>query len=225
MRKHRQSTWKMEGAVAGDIGRPKRWSQKMKVKQDLFDRIAPYYGLFFSMQKRNYREILQENLHHLNLAPGSAVLDVGCGTGAFCAVLHDFGFQVTGIDPAGRMLDTAKKHNRNTDIQFMQGSVLAGLPFAENAFDCVLASYVAHGFKRKERLIMYREMWRVSRNLILVHDFNQKSSPLVYWIERLERSDYQNFQRQAECEMRQAFNGIRVVQVSSRASWYIGEKK
>jgi ubiquinone/menaquinone biosynthesis C-methylase UbiE len=194
-------------------------------KNDLFNRIAPYYGWFYTMQRKNYSKILREHLHLLNLPEGAAILDIGCGTGAFCSALHDFGFTVTGIDPAERMLEIARKHNGGKDIRFIQGSVLAGLPFADQQFDCVLTAYVAHGFKYLQRMILYQEMQRLSRKLVLVHDFHGPSSLLIQIIERLEGSDYENFRVQAAKEMKEVFGDMRVVQVNERAAWYLGDKK
>jgi ubiquinone/menaquinone biosynthesis C-methylase UbiE len=195
----------------------------VKKKADLFDQIAPFYGLFYTMQKNSYRQIFGAILPRLDLRPPASVLDVGCGTGALCSALHELGFVVTGIDPAVKMLDIAKKKNVQADIRFVQGSAMAGLPFADNEFDCVLASYVAHGFKSRERFILYREMARVSRNLVLLHDFRSQASIFVDFVEKLEGSDYRNFIRQVEGEMAEIFPKTRTVHVSSRASWYIGE--
>ncbi len=195
------------------------------MRTDLFDRIAPYYGWFYSMQKKNYSRILQKNLHHLKLPAYASVLDIGCGTGAFCSALHDCGFSVTGVDPARRMLAIARKRNENRDIHFLEGSFLQGLPFADAQFDWVLTSYVAHGFKKNERKILYEEMLRVSRKIMLVHDFYGASSPLIRLVEHLEGSDYEHFCLEAEAEMTSAFDGIRIIPVSQRAAWYIGEKE
>ena len=196
----------------------------MSRRKDLFDWIAPLYGLFYSLQKSNYRRILQQNIRKLNIKSCASVLDVGCGTGAFCSALQEMGFQVTGIDTSQKMLQVARRKNHTSGIVFLQGSVLTGLPFEDGGYDCVLASYVAHGFTAEDRAVMYREMNRVSRDLVLIHDFNQKSSSLIRWIEALEKSDYDNFLKYGEDEMRQYFKTVQIMDVSSRAAWMVGRK-
>ncbi len=37
-------------------------------------------------------------------------LDFGCGAGSFCKALHSFGFTVTGIDNAPKMIELARQH-------------------------------------------------------------------------------------------------------------------
>ena len=43
-------------------------------------------------------------------------LDFGCGTGMFCRELKSAGFDVAGIDISGKMIEMAKKHNKNIDF-------------------------------------------------------------------------------------------------------------
>jgi 2-polyprenyl-3-methyl-5-hydroxy-6-metoxy-1,4-benzoquinol methylase len=54
----------------------------------LFDTIAPVYGLFYNRQKKRFLEVIQSVRKEIDLAAYKSVLDVGCGTGALCSVLH-----------------------------------------------------------------------------------------------------------------------------------------
>ena len=47
----------------------------------LFNAIAPIYGLFYSRQKKRYREVVNGVAAELDLTIFESVLDVGCGTG------------------------------------------------------------------------------------------------------------------------------------------------
>jgi ubiquinone/menaquinone biosynthesis C-methylase UbiE len=115
----------------------------------LFNSIAPIYGLFYKMQKKRYRTVIDKVSKELDLTKYDTVLDVGCGTGALCSILHEKGLTVTGIDPAGKMLRIAKRQPENKTITFIQANVLEQLPFENKTFDISIASYVAHGLQKK----------------------------------------------------------------------------
>jgi len=114
----------------------------------LFDMIAPIYGLFFNHQRRRYTSIIKQAAAKFDITKFQTAIDVGCGTGALCSVLHDQGVEVTGIDPAAKMLKIASRKTRNKGISFLQGNALEGLPFADNSFEIAVSSYVAHGLRR-----------------------------------------------------------------------------
>ena len=76
----------------------------MGEKAFLFDRIATVYGLFFNLQVRKYRYIFDSVKAELDLSSYQSIIDIGCGTGALCKVLGEFGMSVTGLDPAEAML-------------------------------------------------------------------------------------------------------------------------
>lgn len=194
----------------------------------LFNRIAPVYGWFYHWQKKRFLRLLNNVPPTVELARCSSVLDVGCGTGALCAALQEKGLQVYGVDPAPRMLAVARKKIGDAPIQFVEGNVLAGLPFEDKQFDLSFASHVAHGLKPEARARMYAEMARVTRGKVIIHDYNSKRKPLTSLIEWLEHGDYFHFIHQAESEMRQCQDGLKkcfstvdVVQVGEQAAWYI----
>lgn len=194
----------------------------------LFNSIAPVYGLFYGMQKKRYRKVIGQVSEELNLTLYDTVLDVGCGTGALCAVLHEKGFVVTGIDPADKMLTIAKRKPANKAVTFIEANVLERLPFEDKSFDLSIASYVAHGLQKDERKRMYAEMGRVTQGKVIIYDYNQKRTVLTSMIEWLERGDYFRFIKDAEnemkhCafEMKECFSEVKVVEVDSKAAWYI----
>jgi ubiquinone/menaquinone biosynthesis C-methylase UbiE len=190
-------------------------------KHLLFDRIAPIYGLFYEYQKRRYREVLDRVQNKLNFSAYKNIIDVGCGTGALCSVLHQRGFVVTGIDPVQKMLSIAAKKQENKLIEFIQANILETLPFEDKSFDVSIASYVAHGLKWYERKVMYNEMSRISKHLVIIYDFNEKRSAFINIIEWLERGDYFNFIRNVKSEVAEHFRDTRVIDVDSQAAWYI----
>ena len=173
------------------------------------------------MQKRRFVEVIDKASKTLDLALFDTVVDVGCGTGALCSVLNTKGLSVTGIDPAVKMLDHAKRQPENKGVEFLLASVLEPLPFDDQSFDVSIASYVAHGLHDKERIKMYQEMGRVTKHRVIIYDYNQNRSLLTSIIEWLEGGDYFGFIKRAENEMKTCFSEVVVMDVDSRAAWYI----
>ena len=197
-------------------------------KDTLFDTIAPVYGLFFKMQRANFTRVIRRAESSLDLSSYVTVLDVGCGPGALCSVLNEIGLQVTGMDTAAKMLDIAKRQPENKGVRFIRASILEQLPFPDKSFDLSFASYVAHGLQKEERKRMYLQMSRVTRHRVIIHDFNKKRGLLTSLLEWLERGDYFRFIHVAEDEMKncmsdmaECFSSVEVVNVDTRASWYI----
>ena len=65
---------------------------------------------------------------------GDAVLDVGCGSGAFLRVAADHGASVCGLDASGALLEIARE--RVPDAELCQGD-LQRLPYVDDCFDAV----------------------------------------------------------------------------------------
>ncbi len=194
----------------------------------LFNTIAPVYGLFYQKQKQRYREIVRHAARELNLSGNESILDVGCGTGALCSVLHEAGFSVTGVDPAQNMLAVAKRQPENEDIRFLQADALEQLPFADKSFDLSIASYVAHGLQKRERMKLYAEMRRITKEKVILFDYNQNRSLTTSLVEWLERGDYFRFIKNPKgemescvSEMEKCFSEVRVIDVDKRAAWYV----
>lgn len=201
---------------------------KTRGSELLFNAIAPVYGLFFNIQRKKYAEVLEDLESELDLKSFKTILDVGCGTGALCAVLSKKGLNVTGIDPAEKMLNIARKRPENRDVRFLVANVLERLPFEDKSFDASIASYVAHGLQPQERKKMYAEMSRLSASKVIIYDYNQNRSALISFVEWLERGDYFRFIKKArremeECvfELKDCFSDVKVVNVDARAALYI----
>lgn len=197
----------------------------------LFNTIAPVYGWFHNWQKKFYRTVLAEAQTSIDLSRFNSILDVGCGTGALCSVLFEQGFSVTGIDPPERMLTVARKLSPK-EITFINASAVAGLPFPDNHFEVAIASYVAHGLPKEERLRMYAEMSRVSRHLVIIHDYSQKRSILTSIVEWLERGDYFNFIISPTSDLRDCsnadiacFSTVTTIPIGEKTAWYVGNSR
>ncbi|MFJ9031004.1 methyltransferase domain-containing protein [Streptomyces sp. NPDC102274] len=74
---------------------------------------------------------------------GRRLLDAGCGSGPLFAALRDRGALVTGIDSSAGMLELARRR-LGAEAALHVADLSNPLPFADGAFDDVLASLVLH---------------------------------------------------------------------------------
>jgi len=70
----------------------------------------------------------------LALGPGVRVLDVGCGSGDFCAQALARGARVSGIDAAPAMIEIASRRARRADLCV---GAMERLPWDDGTFDAV----------------------------------------------------------------------------------------
>ncbi|MCF7924619.1 MAG: class I SAM-dependent methyltransferase [Candidatus Izimaplasma sp.] len=193
----------------------------MKFSSFIFNSIAPIYGLFFGAQVKNYKSKIIKQKKNFNILSYKKILDVGCGTGALATALTELGMEVTGVDVAKNMIKVARKKIKIKEIECIEGDVLNTLPFEDDSFPVSIASYVAHGLKKAEREIMYKEMKRVSSEYVIFHDYNKKRRFLTDIIEYLERGDYFYFIKNAKIEMEEHFSSVETIDVDKHAAWYI----
>lgn len=194
-----------------------------KAEGGLFGRIAPIYALFFNFQRRFHGRVFDRVAEQLELKSYRTVLDVGCGTGALCAVWHERGYDVTGVDREPKMIEVSRRKTRGMRVDFLAADVLQGIPFPDDSFDVVIASYVAHGLPPGERQLMHCEMKRLARHLVVLHDFNKVRSRLVDFVEALEGSDYVRFIETVHDEMTGHFHEVELIELGGRATWYVGK--
>ena len=81
-------------------------------------------------------------LFALNAEKPLKILEIGCGPGALCGVLHRWYPQavVTGLDRDSAFIRFAQEHEKG--IRFLEGDA-AALPFADNSFDVKISNTVA----------------------------------------------------------------------------------
>lgn len=75
---------------------------------------------------------------------GRRILDAGYGSGSLSAALRDGGAVVTGIDASAGMLALARRRRLDDDVALHVVDLSDRLPYADGAFDDVVASLVLH---------------------------------------------------------------------------------
>jgi ubiquinone/menaquinone biosynthesis C-methylase UbiE len=92
------------------------------------------------------------------LAPGSAILDVGCGSGYIASMLEKKGFRVTGIDISTRMLELAKTNAPHATFLRMD---MKKLEFPNESFDGITCLYSIFHVPRRYHLGILKQFRRV----------------------------------------------------------------
>jgi SAM-dependent methyltransferase len=120
-----------------------------------------------ALSDRFFEPIDRQIIQWLNLAPGSRVLDAGCGGGGMTRLLAEAvgpTGRVVGLDANPVLLEFDREAVKGTDlverIKFQEGDV-RNLPFEEGSFDLVWCSRVIHGLP--DQLAGVRELRRVVR--------------------------------------------------------------
>ncbi|OHD12240.1 MAG: hypothetical protein A2086_03520 [Spirochaetes bacterium GWD1_27_9] len=189
----------------------------------LFDKISFFYSLFFKYQVNQYDKILDKAKDFLKNDSPKTVLDIGCGTGALAYSLYKKNFIVTGIDASTKMIDNAKKLT-HSNISFLKMDISKGLNFANDSFDLVISSYVAHGLPKNIRMQYYKEAYRCAKEKVIILDYNSKRDIFTDIVEYFEQGDYFNFIKNAKDEMQQITNNLSLYNVDKKAALYIMEK-
>ncbi len=160
-------------------------SDKARVVEDMFDRIAPRYDLLNRLL--TFRMDVGWRLRAvaaLGAEPGARVLDIACGTGDLCRTLRQKNLTPIGVDFSLGMLQAAR-----TDAPLLRADAL-NLPFADQHFDGVTCGFALRNFTSLEPML--REAQRVLRPgaRIALLDVSEPANPLAraghaFWFRRV----------------------------------------
>lgn len=116
----------------------------------------------FAEVAKHIETVAEHFVDRLDIQSGVKVLDVACGSGNLAVVAAAKGADVTGIDLADNLVESAKKRAETLglDIKFEQGDAEA-LPYDDNTFDVVMTMFGAMFAPRPE--IVASELIRVCK--------------------------------------------------------------
>jgi ubiquinone/menaquinone biosynthesis C-methylase UbiE len=137
---------------------------------------------FFDMTwfRGQWQALRQRTLALARLAPGEAVLDVGCGTGTLALEaarrVGRIG-RVAGIDPSGVQIARAQAKAARTRLPVtFQTGVIEQLSFPDQSFDVVLATLMMHHLPKPLKQQGLAEIARVLKpgGRVVIADFVRK---------------------------------------------------
>jgi ubiquinone/menaquinone biosynthesis C-methylase UbiE len=186
----------------------------------IFNLIAPVYHLIDKGTEKDFEMMAELLNRHYPLA-GKSVLDVGCGTGSWISALSKYDLKyAAGADFSEKMITVAKKRVKGIDCFVQNGQNLD--MFDDNSFDVVTATFVLHGMKKDKRAIVLKEMKRVAKEIVVIHDFYDNRQFAVQLLEFLERSDFKNFQKNFKNEIPLFFDEYEIIKGENDNALYVG---
>lgn len=99
-----------------------------------------------------------EVLSRVDLQPGGAVLEVGCGSGVFLWLAAERGAAMTGIDASEELVRLARRRTAEADVRVAD---MESLPFTDDSFDAVFGFNVF--FFASDMVAALREAGRVAK--------------------------------------------------------------
>jgi ubiquinone/menaquinone biosynthesis C-methylase UbiE len=127
----------------------------------VYDALQPLMTL--GAEQRFNRQVVEE----LSPAPGSRILDIGCGTGVLTALIGTRldaggGGKAVGIDAAARMIAVANRRRSSPTTQF-DVAAAERLPYEDKTFDAVCSSFFFHHVDYELKRAALAEAMRVMR--------------------------------------------------------------
>jgi SAM-dependent methyltransferase len=182
-------------------------------------RLAGVYQLGNQMPRRSLQAWIRL-IGSFCPTPNPAVLEVGAGTGMFCAAMARWlpAPLTVGVDPSVAMLTQACHANAHPGVHYLAGTAEA-LPLRAGCFDLALLSRVVHHLP--DRPACARELARVLRPggaVVIRTTFRERLDALVYhYWPRLREIDLHRFPGRDELMADFTAAGLEVVAVTSLA--------
>ncbi|MBV5318559.1 MAG: class I SAM-dependent methyltransferase [Desulfobulbaceae bacterium] len=158
------------------------------------DYAAPIYDLLEPLCLLNKQaEYELSLLQALNPQPADTILDLGCGTGVFCALVGqhldpELGGSITGIDAAGKMIEHARNKRGTPHCRF-EAMAAEQLDFADRSFDSVVSSLFYHHVPLDLKTRSLQEAFRVLKpgGKLIIADMHKPTTLLGALISHVSR--------------------------------------
>lgn len=124
-------------------------------------------------------EAVDRLIQDLEVGRAARVLDIGAGTGKLTRMLVPTGARLVGLDPVDAMRRTLASTVPGVSVV---GGTAEALPFADEAFDAVVAAQAFHWFDGEAALEEVRRVLKPSGRLGLLWNLRDESEP---WVARL----------------------------------------
>jgi ubiquinone/menaquinone biosynthesis C-methylase UbiE len=150
------------------------------MKADPYKKIAKFYDTFIGPLTSGLRAL---GMKMFPPRKGMAVLDIGCGTGAYLERYQRAGCNVSGIDQSPSMLQVAR--NRLGESADLYMGDASNMPYQDKEFDLIVMSTVLHEMPRAVRSAVINEAKRTIKEdgRILLIDFHPGPiRPLKGWL-------------------------------------------
>ncbi len=164
-----------------------------------FDWLTRFYDPLIALSLRE-RALKGRLIDQAAIAPGHAVLDVGCGTGtlALLAKARQPSARVVGIDGDRAVLEIARKKiaRAGVDVELIEALANADPTFAPASFDRILTSLVLHHLTLDEKrgALAAMQRWLRPQGELHVLDFGPSDNPVlklvargISWLDGAER--------------------------------------
>lgn len=134
----------------------------------------------YDVSRASNAETIEKLVRLLHLDSDSALLDVGCGTGNYTAVLQRVAKSIIGMDVSMDMIEQAR--TKFPALQLVCGDATS-LPFGSEVFDGAFVIQVLHHIKHKEAFL--KEAHRVlrKRGYIAIHSCSHRQMR-AFWFYR-----------------------------------------
>ncbi len=132
-----------------------------------------------TMREATFRGRLAEQVL-AGLAPGAAIVDVGCGTGTLAIALAARGARVTGVDGDAEVLAIARGKAGAEGVTWVEG-VATALPVADATADRVVMSLLLHHLGAEAKRSALGEAARALRpgGRLHVADWGRPGDPVM----------------------------------------------
>lgn len=125
-------------------------------------------GQSYSTSRLPDPRIVEHILKLLHLKPGSAIADIGAGTGGYSNSLANYGYQLYAIEPSLVMRSQSLLHPQ---VQWFTGCA-EDLPLLTSSMDAVISILATHHFSNLKKA--FREMQRIVNGAIVILTFDPR---------------------------------------------------